>query len=118
MGIGSACFDGVGGPRAPPGQAGNWALEARSSKASDPDESKVYQKLGLRFIPPELREGLDEIDLVQKVSLPDLITAADIKMELHADSTSSDGAHTIERMSAAAKARATSMSASLTILRV
>lgn len=67
-----------------------------------PTETAVYRKFGLSFIEPELREGHDEIELALKGQLPALVSAADIRGELHAHSTSSDGVHTIEQMAAAA----------------
>ncbi|MDP9171598.1 MAG: PHP domain-containing protein [Acidobacteriota bacterium] len=73
-------------------------------RASYPDEAAVYKKLGLTFIPPELREGGDEVELAGRGALPVLITRQDIRGELHAHSTSSDGAHTIEQMGRAAAA--------------
>jgi len=67
------------------------------------EEAEVYRALGLSFIPPELREGLDEIELARENALPALVTAADIRGELHAHSTSSDGANSIEQMARAAR---------------
>ncbi len=69
-----------------------------------PDESSVYEKFGLDFIAPELREGYDEVDQALSASLPDLVSAADIRGDLHAHSTTSDGAHSIEQMAQAAQA--------------
>ncbi len=66
------------------------------------DETEVYRKLGLSYIEPELREGLDEIDLARRGELPVLVSAKDIRGELHAHSTSSDGVHTIDQMARAA----------------
>ncbi len=77
----------------------------RTSRARYPDEAGVYRKLGLSFIEPELREGNNEIELAARGELPALITAADIRGELHAHSTSSDGAHSIQRMARAALAK-------------
>jgi DNA polymerase (family X) len=68
-------------------------------------EAAVYRKLGLRFIPPELREGRDEIAIAARGDLPVLVTTEDIRGELHAHTTSSDGANTIEEMAAAARDR-------------
>jgi DNA polymerase (family 10) len=65
----------------------------------------VYRHLGLAFIPPELREGRDEIALAARQRIPGLVSTEDICGELHAHSTSSDGIHTIEEMAAAAKER-------------
>jgi len=65
-------------------------------------EEDVYAALGLPWIPPELREGADEIDMAAENRLPDLVSAKDIRGELHAHSTSSDGRHSIEQMANAA----------------
>jgi DNA polymerase (family 10) len=68
-------------------------------------EEDVYRKLGLQTIPAELREGYDEIELAAAGQLPELISEADIRGELHAHTTSSDGVHTIEQMAVAAQQR-------------
>jgi DNA polymerase (family 10) len=84
-------------------------LEARARwrkpKGPQSGEHDVYTGLGLDWIPPELREGHGEVKLAATGKLPDLVTLADIRGELHAHTTSSDGAHSIEEMAAAAKAR-------------
>ena len=67
-------------------------------------EKSAYRSLGLTFIPPELREGTDEIELAAGRETPALVTREDIVGELHAHSTSSDGANSIEEMVDAAKA--------------
>lgn len=69
------------------------------------DEATVYRKLGLAYIEPELREGNDEVERAANGTLPRLVTLEDIRGELHAHSTSSDGAHSIDQMAAAAKKR-------------
>ncbi len=76
-----------------------------SLSGSFPTETSLYRKLGLSYIEPELREGHGEIALAQRNELPTLVTAADIRGELHAHSTSSDGVHSIEQMAAAARER-------------
>jgi DNA polymerase (family 10) len=68
-------------------------------------ESDVYEKLGLRYIEPELREDRGEVALSEKGKLPKLITLADIKGDLHSHTTASDGVATIEQMAEAAKAK-------------
>ncbi len=75
------------------------------STASYPEEIAVYQAAGLPFIPPELREGRDEIKLAAAGKLPRLIAESDIRGELHAHSTASDGRNTIGQMAAAARQR-------------
>jgi DNA polymerase (family 10) len=79
----------------------NWEIAVRSDE-SFPTENNVYRYMGLSFIPPELREGRDEIVLAAENSLPTLVSTQDICGELHAHSTSSDGANTIEEMAIAA----------------
>ena len=68
-------------------------------------EEEIYAKLNLKFIPPELRENLGEIDASAKDELPDLIKESDIQGDVHMHTVETDGRNTIEEMAAAAKAR-------------
>ena len=54
-------------------------------------EEEVYKTLGLAWIPPELREGRNEVALAKTNNLPKLIEVKDIKSNLHMHSTYSDG---------------------------
>lgn len=54
-------------------------------------ENEVFEALGLRFIPPELREDRGEIDASANGTLPDLINTGDIQGDLHVHSDYSDG---------------------------
>ena len=65
-------------------------------------EEEVYAKLGLEFIPPEMRENTGEIELSQKNKLPELIKLKDIKGDLHAHSDWNGGENSIEEMAQAA----------------
>lgn len=65
-------------------------------------EEEVYKTLGLQWIPPELREGRDEIALAKENKLPKLIEVKDIKSNLHMHSTYSDGALSMLDMTKAA----------------
>jgi DNA polymerase (family 10) len=69
------------------------------------DETAVYEGIGLRFVEPELREGRGEVESARSGTLPRLITQQDLRGDLHMHSIASDGAHTIEEMAEAAKAR-------------
>jgi DNA polymerase (family X) len=69
------------------------------------DEAGVYAALGLPFIPPELRLGLDEIDLARRGKLPVLVELDDIRGDLHDHTDWSDGHYTIEQMARAAAER-------------
>jgi DNA polymerase (family 10) len=75
------------------------------SSAVYPTEVEAYAALGLPFIPPELREGKDEVELADAGNLPALLTEEDIRGEMHAHTTSSDGVDTIEDMAEAARVR-------------
>jgi len=70
-----------------------------------PREEEVYEKLGLQWIPPELREATDELELAQKKQLPRLIELKDLKGDLQSHSNWSDGSFTVEQMAEAARAR-------------
>ncbi len=68
-------------------------------------EEEVYQKLGLRYIPPELRENTGEITAAKNGKLPVLVEEKDIKGDLHMHTTYSDGNNTVEEMARAAQQR-------------
>ncbi len=65
-------------------------------------EETLYRALGLEWIPPELRQGKDEIALARAGTLPRLVTVADIRGEFHCHTTWSDGTGTLEEMTASA----------------
>ena len=80
-------------------------LRRGARQMSTPREEDVYKALGLPFIPPELREGTDEIVRAAEGSLPDLITMPDLRGVLHLHTDFSDGVNTLEEMAEAARAR-------------
>ena len=67
-------------------------------------EEEIYKKLGLEWIPPELRENTGEIEAAEHGKLPHLITRKDICGDLQMHTTASDGKNTILEMAQAAKA--------------
>lgn len=69
------------------------------------DEAQVYEALAMPWIPPELRSGLDEIDLAVSGTLPALVELSDVLGDFHMHCTWSDGRGTLEEMIAAAAAR-------------
>ncbi len=66
-------------------------------------EEEIYAKLGLPWIPPELRENLGEIEAAEKGELPKLVELGDIRGDLQMHTTASDGHASIEEMAGAAK---------------
>jgi len=69
------------------------------------DEEGFYARLGLPWMPPELRTGVYELDAGLADSLPRLIEATDLKGDLHLHSEWSDGNDPIELMIEAAAAQ-------------
>jgi len=62
-------------------------------------EEQIYSRLGMSYIPPELREDQGEIEAALAKKIPDdLLTEADIKGQVHCHTTYSDGIHTLEAM--------------------
>jgi DNA polymerase (family 10) len=68
-------------------------------------EEDVYAAVGLAWMPPELRENGGEIEAAQARRLPELVTVADIRGDLHAHTEWSDGHHPLEKLIEAAQAR-------------
>ena len=67
-------------------------------------EDEVYERLGLPWIPPELREDSGEIQAALAGRLPELVTLADMRGDTHVHSDWTDGVDTIEVMALAARA--------------
>jgi DNA polymerase (family 10) len=68
-------------------------------------EEQVYEELGLPWIPPPLREDRGEIEAALAGSLPQLVTEADIRGDLHTHTDLTDGVSSLEDMLAAARDR-------------
>ncbi len=67
-------------------------------------EKEIYQRLGLPFIEPELREGLGEVEAAEQGNLPRLLEDADVRGLIHLHTTESDGRASLEEMVGAARA--------------
>jgi DNA polymerase (family 10) len=65
-------------------------------------EEEVYERLGMPWIPPELRENRGELDLEE---IPPLVTIDDLRGDLHMHTVASDGRNTIEEMARGALER-------------
>lgn len=80
-------------------------LDENQKLINCPDEEMVYRRLGLEWIPPEMREDRGEIQAAVNGKLPGLIQIEDLKADLHTHSTWSDGSAGIEEMALAALQR-------------
>ena len=72
-------------------------------KIGGEDEKEVYNKIGIPYIPPELREDRGEIEAALGGKLPELVELGDIKGDLHIHSLWSDGVDTIPELADSAK---------------
>jgi DNA polymerase (family 10) len=102
------------GQAAGAGDAGNEATKTSpAAKVTGPgapsvvqpkDEGELFAALGLRFIPPELREGMGEIEHAERTDFPRLVEPGDLRGAFHNHTTASDGRNTLAEMVAAAEA--------------
>ncbi len=82
-----------------------YGLFAGRRRIAGATEEEIYEKLGLAYVPPEMREDRGEVALAQSGKLPKLIGVGDIRGDLHVHSDWTDGTATIEEMAQAAQAR-------------
>ncbi|MEJ7749909.1 MAG: DNA polymerase/3'-5' exonuclease PolX [Thermoleophilaceae bacterium] len=68
-------------------------------------EQEVYERLGLDYVEPELREDRGELEAAAKGQLPDLVRLEDIRGDLHSHTVASDGRNTLAEMAGAARDR-------------
>ena len=81
-----------------------YGLYRGTKRVAGATEAEVYEKLGLDWIAPELREARGEIELARDHRLPRLVSLADIRGDLQMHTDASDGQGTLETMRAAAVA--------------
>ena len=87
-----------------------WSLSEKGFKVIetgelllDAEEADVYERLGLPWIPPELREGDGEIEAARAGTLPTLVSHDDVRGDTHTHSDWTDGVDSIEVMARAAR---------------
>ncbi|HSM87665.1 MAG TPA: DNA polymerase/3'-5' exonuclease PolX, partial [Candidatus Limnocylindrales bacterium] len=78
---------------------------ADEKRVAGKTEQEIYKKLGLEWIPPELRENNGEIEAAESGRLPELVTVEDIQGDVHMHTVETDGKCTIEEMAVAARER-------------
>ena len=66
-------------------------------------EEEFYRRLGLQYIPPELREAQGELEKAEQGAIPKLVESTDIKGNLHTHTEWSDGHDSIEEIATAAR---------------
>ncbi|AFK04551.1 PHP domain protein [Emticicia oligotrophica DSM 17448] len=76
----------------------NTAINIKEISTQEEAEVAIYEKFGVPYIIPEMREGLNEFEWVKKHSNDELVTWNSLKGILHNHSTYSDGQHSLEQM--------------------
>jgi DNA polymerase (family 10) len=90
---------------------GGWKLneyglfDKRGKRLAGRTEEEIYKKLGMVYVPPELRENRGEIESAREGKLPKLVEFDDIKGDLQMHTTWSDGSVGLMEMAEAAKQR-------------
>ena len=80
-----------------------WKVIDTGELLLDAEEADVYERLGMPWIPPEMREGDGEVEAALAGTLPTLVTAADVRGDTHTHSDWTDGVDSIEVMARAAR---------------
>ncbi|MFZ3285482.1 MAG: DNA polymerase/3'-5' exonuclease PolX [Telluria sp.] len=80
-----------------------YGLHEGKRRIAGASEASVFEALGMAFIAPELRENRGEIAAAQAGTLPRLVTLGDLKGDLHAHTSASDGRSSLREMAHAAR---------------
>ncbi len=86
-----------------------WGITAKGADSKLPmdkqfnSEKEIFEFLDLNYIPPELREGIDELDASEKNVIPVLINQKEIRGSFHNHTNVSDGKNTLDEMAEAAQ---------------
>ncbi|MEK7162777.1 MAG: DNA polymerase/3'-5' exonuclease PolX [Patescibacteria group bacterium] len=81
-----------------------YGLFRGSKMIAGESEKEIYEKLGLEWIPPEMRENTGEVEFAQAKKLPKIIELKDVKGDLHCHSNWNGGVNSIEELAEAAMA--------------
>jgi DNA polymerase (family 10) len=76
---------------------------ARGKTVPCATEEEIYRRLGLQFVPAELREGTSEIDAALRGEIPQLLEDSHVRGLIHVHTTESDGRASLEEMVAATR---------------
>jgi DNA polymerase (family 10) len=80
-----------------------YGIFRKNTQIAGRTEEEVYEKLGLQWIPPEMRENTSEIEAAKKKRLPNLIDYKDLRGDLQVHSNWTDGQNSICEMAEQAK---------------
>ena len=76
-----------------------YALTTKAGKIiPTKNEEEVYGRLGMQYVPPEMREARGEVQLAQRHKIPKIVELSDIRGDMHTHTKETDGANSIEEM--------------------
>jgi len=75
-----------------------YGLFRNDRKIKGETEEEIYEKLGMEWIPPELRENQGEIEMAVERKIPHLVELKDIKGDFHCHTNWDGGEHSILEM--------------------
>jgi DNA polymerase (family 10) len=77
-------------------------FDKRGKNVGHAEEEGIYERLGMQWMPPEMREARGEVKLAQRHRIPKLVEMKDIRGDLHTHTDASDGQSTIDEMASTA----------------
>ena len=80
-------------------------FDANDNYVAGTQEEEIFEKLGLPYIPPVLREDWGEVEAAAQGKLPKIVQLEDVRGDLHMHTTWTDGKYTTEEMVEAARKR-------------
>jgi DNA polymerase (family 10) len=76
-------------------------FDKRGRNIGGAEEPGIYEKIGLQWMPPEMREARGEVELAKQHKIPKLVELNDIRGDMHTHTKETDGMNTIEELTAA-----------------
>ncbi len=73
-------------------------FDRRGRNIAGPEEEGIYEKLGMQWMPPEMREARGEVKLAQEHKIPRLVASDDIAGDMHTHTKETDGSSSLEEM--------------------
>ncbi|MEW5996025.1 MAG: DNA polymerase/3'-5' exonuclease PolX [Candidatus Micrarchaeota archaeon] len=80
-----------------------YGLFSGKKRLAGKTEEEVYKKLGMEWVPPELRENMGEVDAALGKKLPSLVGPGDVRGDLHTHTNWSEGRNSLDEMAGMAK---------------
>ncbi|HUC38619.1 MAG TPA: DNA polymerase/3'-5' exonuclease PolX [Candidatus Acidoferrum sp.] len=77
-------------------------FDKKNKNVGGSTEESIYEKLGMQYMPPEMREARGEVKLALEHKIPKLVELSDINGDLHTHTKETDGVNTLAELANAA----------------